>query len=305
MMLAHRPFSAVLPPFGTLLPLLLLLSACAKPVSRFVTQAPDTTAPATVGFANESERAESYSWDFGDGTTSEEASPEHRYTASGNYLVTLRAERGRREATSTERVQIIAPTPCMVEIITPHGRMVVELSDKTPQHRDNFIKLAEEGFFDDLLFHRVIKGFMLQGGDPDSKGAPAGKALGSGGPGYQIPAEFDQGLAHVKGALSAARTGDNVNPERESSGSQFFVVSGNPVTEAELDGMQRRKNIRYDPDTRAAYLENGGVPFLDADYTVFGHVVEGLDVIDKIVAVSTDGRDRPQEDVTMQVRVIN
>jgi peptidyl-prolyl cis-trans isomerase B (cyclophilin B) len=193
----------------------------------------------------------------------------------------------------------------MVEITTPFGKMVVELSDKTPLHRDNFIKLVEEGFYEDLLFHRVIDGFMLQGGDPESRGAAPNAMLGSGGPGYQIPAEFDQELAHVKGALAAARTGDAVNPERKSSGSQFYIVSGRPVSNEDLDGMQNRKGITYSSSTREAYLRDGGVPFLDADYTVFGQVVEGMDVIDKIAAAKTNGRDRPTEDITMKMRVIN
>ena len=286
-------------------PLLCLLAACAKPVADFTAVTPDTTAPATVTFANESRNAEAYAWDFGDGATSTEARPEHRYATSGNYLVTLRAAKGDRVSVDSQRVQILGPVKCMVEITTPYGKMTVQLSDKTPQHRDNFIKLAEEGFYDGLLFHRVIDGFMLQGGDPDSKGAPAGRPLGSGGPGYQVPAEFDESLAHVKGALAAARTGDAVNPERKSSGSQFYIVSGRPVTERDLDQNQARKGITYTPETRERYLADGGVPFLDADYTVFGHVVDGLDVIDEIAAVATDARDRPSEDVTMQVRVID
>ncbi len=283
----------------------LLFSACAKPVAKFTANPEDRTAPATVKFDNDSEKAESYTWDFGDGKTSTEVNPEHRYVTSGNYLVTLRASKDGKTSLDSQRVQIIGPINCMVEITTPYGKMVVQLSDKTPQHRDNFIKLAEQGYYDGLLFHRVIDGFMLQGGDPDSKDAPAGTPLGSGGPGYQIPAEFNEELAHVKGALAAARTGDAINPERKSSGSQFYIVSGRPVSERDLEQMEARKGISYTADTRKQYLERGGVPFLDADYTVFGQVVEGLDVIDAIAAAATDNRDRPAEDVPMQVRVIN
>jgi Peptidyl-prolyl cis-trans isomerase (rotamase) - cyclophilin family len=159
-----------------------------------------------VEFVNKSERAVTYLWDFGDGKQSEQSSPQHRYTTSGNYLVTLRAtgKKGRVDLDS-HRVQILSPLHCMVEISTSYGKMIIALSDKTPQHRDNFIKLVEEGFYNDLLFHRVIDGFMIQGGDPDSRGARQGQTLGSGGPGYQIPAEFNESLAHVKGALAAAR----------------------------------------------------------------------------------------------------
>ena len=283
----------------------LVLASCSRPVARFAIQAPDTTAPATVRFENDSERAETYLWDFGDGNTSDQASPEHRYTTSGNYVVTLRAMRKRRGAVATERLQLIGPLACMVEITTPYGTMLVSLSDKTPAHRDNFIKLVEEGFYEDLLFHRVIDGFMLQGGDPNSRGAGPMAQLGSGGPGYNVPAEFTPELAHVKGALAAARLGDQANPTKQSSGSQFYIVSGRPTSEAELQRMEATKDIRYNPETRAAYLENGGVPFLDAEYTVFGQVVEGMDVIDKIASAKTLRGDRPVEDVTMKMRVVN
>ncbi len=295
-------------PFSTILLLgaIVLLSSCGRPIALFSPEVKDNTAPATVNFANSSERAERYEWDFGDGNTSTEPTPAHRYAGSGNYLVTLRAvgKRG-RAALDTHRIQIIGPTNCMVEITTPFGKMLVALSDKTPQHRDNFIKLVEEGYYQDLLFHRVIEGFMLQGGDPNSRAAAAGAQLGGGGPGYQIPAEFTQELAHVKGALAAARMGDQVNPEKKSSGSQFYIVSGRPVSEADLVSTEARKDIRYNPDTRAAYLDKGGVPFLDAEYTVFGQVVEGLDVIDKIAAAKTQPGDRPVQDITMQMRIVN
>ena len=282
-----------------------LLSSCAKPVADFAYRLPeDNTAPAPVTFENESEKAEAYTWDFGDGTTSEEANPEHRYTQSGNYLVTLRAAKGRRSTLDSQRIQILAPLTCMVEITTPHGRMLVELSDETPQHRDNFLKLVSDGFYEDLLFHRVIDGFMLQGGDPNSRDADANARLGSGGPGYTVPAEFKEGLAHVKGALAAVRQGDAVNPTKASSGSQFYIVSGREVDERELEAMAARKGINYTPETKAAYLEHGGVPFLDGEYTVFGRVVEGMDVIDEIAAAKTLPGDRPAEDITMRMKVI-
>jgi peptidyl-prolyl cis-trans isomerase B (cyclophilin B) len=182
--------------------------------------------------------------------------------------------------------------------------MTLKLSDETPQHRDNFIKLAEEGYYDGLIFHRVINGFMIQGGDPNSRNAAPGAQLGSGGPGYQVPAEFVDDLVHVKGAIAAARTGDNVNPQKMSSGSQFYIVHGKPMTEQELTMMESRKGIRYTPAQREAYLTHGGTPFLDRDYTVFGQVIEGLEVIDKIAASATDRGDRPKEDITMKIVVI-
>ncbi len=176
------------------------------------------------------------------------------------------------------------------------GNMKVKLYDSTPQHRDNFIKHVEASYYDGLLFHRVISQFMLQGGDPDSKDAPPSKRLGGGGPGYQIPAEI--GAYHFKGTLAAART---QNPEKKSSGSQFYIVHGKPVTDAELDQFSSMKGITYSPEDRARYKKDGGAIFLDNEYTVFGEVVEGFDVIDKIAATPTAPGDRPMKDVTMKI----
>jgi peptidyl-prolyl cis-trans isomerase B (cyclophilin B) len=185
----------------------------------------------------------------------------------------------------------------MVEMVTNMGTMKIKLYDNTPQHRDNFIKLVEQGFYDSVLFHRVIPSFMIQGGDPDSKGAPAGKALGMGGPGYTVPAEFVETNLHLKGALAAARMGDQMNPTKASSGSQFYIVQGQSLSDGMLDQIEGMKKFKYTPEQRALYKEKGGTPFLDRDYTVFGELVEGFDVLDKISAVARDRGDRPNEDV--------
>ncbi len=189
----------------------------------------------------------------------------------------------------------------VVVIETDFGIMKAKLYDSTPAHRDNFIKLAEEDFYDGLLFHRVMSGFMIQGGDPNSRDAPAGSPLGNGGPGYTIPAKI--AAPHFKGTLAAARTPDNVNPNRESSGSQFYIVHGTPLTKATLDGWARQKGITYNEAQVSKYIELGGTPQLDMDYTVFGELIEGFDVLDKIAAVPKDGRDRPLQDVKMNVRI--
>lgn len=238
-----------------------------------------------------------------------------------------------------------------VLIKTTLGDITVLLYDETPQHRDNFIKLASEGYYDGTLFHRVIKGFMIQGGDPDSKGAPAGKQLGTGGPNYTIPAEFVYPqYFHKKGALAAARQSDQVNPEKRSSGSQFYIVTGEVYSAGKLTQMERqleqkqlqsifdglvvenrdkilqlRRNRdqaglmaiqeqlqkatmdkakelgkpKFTDAQREAYTTVGGTPFLDNDYTVFGEVEEGLEVIDAIQNVATAPGDRPKEDVKM------
>ncbi|MCA0239035.1 MAG: peptidylprolyl isomerase [Bacteroidetes bacterium] len=198
-------------------------------------------------------------------------------------------------------IQVTAPERCLVEIETDFGTMTAELYNATPKHRDNFIKLAEEGYYNDLLFHRVINGFMIQGGDPNSRNAPAGQALGFGGPSHLIPAEFVDSLAHFKGAICAARTN---NPEKKSSGSQFYIVQGGPVTDETLNQIETMKRFHYTPEQRAEYKAVGGTPHLDRDYTVFGRVIKGLDVIDKIATTETAAGDRPKKDVKMKVRVI-
>ncbi len=192
----------------------------------------------------------------------------------------------------------------LVELSTKFGSMTILLYNETPQHRDNFVRLVQEGFYNDLIFHRVIKQFMVQGGDPASKGAQAGASLGSGGPGYTVPGEFNDALIHKKGALSAARTGDNVNPQRASSGSQFYIVQGQTYTPENLSSMGSRTGKEYTEEQKTAYATVGGTPQLDGQYTVFGQVIKGLEVIDQIAAVSTDSRDRPVEDVKMTMTLL-
>lgn len=234
---------------------------------------------------------------------------------------------------------------------TSMGDIVVKLYNETPKHRDNFIKLAGEGVYDGVLFHRVIKDFMIQAGDPSSKDAPKGRPLGSGDVGYTIPAEFVYPrYFHKRGALSAARQGDNVNPKRESSGCQFYIVTGQVFNDSTLQDMERNINgmrlqrifqglangrareirelhragkdaelqslqdslvaqaerqmegqeFRFTPGQAEAYKSVGGAPHLDGEYTVFGEVVEGMDVVDRIQRVRTDRNDRPEEDVVIR-----
>jgi cyclophilin family peptidyl-prolyl cis-trans isomerase len=240
-----------------------------------------------------------------------------------------------------------------VKIKTTEGDITVRLYDETPLHRDNFVRLVQEGFFNGTLFHRVIKDFMIQGGDPESRNAPAGKRLGSGGPGYTIPAEFAfPQRFHKRGALSAARLGDEVNPRRESSGSQFYIVYGKKYTPQELKQIERLMaqqqeqaafrelveahrseilNLRKNRDREAlarlqdqlteqarhkgrttlteeqrkAYTTVGGTPFLDNQYTVFGEVESGMDVVEKIQNAATDASDRPRKDISMVMEIIN
>lgn len=247
-----------------------------------------------------------------------------------------------------------------VLIETNLGNIKIKLYNETPQHRDNFVKLVKEKYYDSIIFHRVIKDFMIQAGDPNSKNAKEGTMLGSGGPGYTVPAEFNPALFHKKGALAAARTGDDSNPLKASSGSQFYIVQGKPYSDSDLDKMEQNRNMmiknnwmrdyifkpenqellnqlatfqqeknekamdsmivivetkvdelhKNDPkfaftkEQRDTYRSVGGTPFLDMEYTVFGEVVKGIEIVDKIAAVKTGQNDRPQENVVIKKMTI-
>lgn len=199
----------------------------------------------------------------------------------------------------------------LVAIHTEYGTMKVELYAATPKHRDNFIKLAKKGFYDSTTFHRVIEGFMIQGGDPLSKKADPEQKVGEGGPGYTIEAEIRDTLFHRKGSLAAARKGDQKNPERRSSGSQFYIVDGKKFDRQALKKLEERKkkqegdSFSYSKEQIEAYTNEGGSPHLDGAYTVFGQVIEGKDVIDSIAAVKTDPKNnRPTDPVRMEVDIL-
>ena len=196
----------------------------------------------------------------------------------------------------------------VVRIETSVGNIRVALSDDTPLHSKNFLKLAREGFYNGTLFHRCIKDFMIQGGDPDSKGAEPGKLLGEGDVGYTIPAEFCLPyLYHWRGALAAAREPDDVNPEKESSGCQFYIVYGKKQAAADIRkvrAMLEEKGIQLTSQMIDDYIMCGGTPHLDGQYTVFGEVIEGMDVVKTIQGVKTDENDRPLTDVVIKRMVV-
>lgn len=191
-----------------------------------------------------------------------------------------------------------------VKIETDSGTIVVALYNQTHLHRDNFLKLVKKDFYDGLLFHRVIKDFMIQGGDPDSRNAVAGAHLGEGGLKYTIPAEFDSTLFHKKGALAMAREGDDVNPKKASSSTQFYIVDGKTFSDGDMDKMETRFKIKIPESHRVIYRTVGGAPFLDGNYTVFGEVISGLDVVEKIADMPKDGNDRPLTDIHMKMSVL-
>ena len=184
-----------------------------------------------------------------------------------------------------------------VLIKTSLGDITIALYDATPEHKKNFLKLVDEKYYDNVLFHRIIQGFMIQTGDPNSKTAKAGQQLGNGGPGYTIPAEFVQGCYHKRGAVAAARMGDNVNPQKASSGSQFYIVDGQKFTDMDLMNISRQYGIQFTEEQKEVYKTQGGAPFLDNNYTVFGEVVTGMDVVDNIAAQQKDRFDRPINDI--------
>lgn len=242
----------------------------------------------------------------------------------------------------------------VVLIKTEFGDIKVMLYNETPKHRDNFLKLAKQGFYDGTIFHRVIKGFMIQGGDPDTKNAQPGQKFGNGGPGYTIDPEFNPKLIHKRGALAAARQGDNINPEKKSNGSQFYIVQGevlptnqipayienenkqlpqkymNKLAQAYRDSLMfyqsnnnkpafdklvekikqeaiakaKENPFKFTDEQYKTYTTIGGAPSLDGEYTVFGEVVEGMDVVDKIAAQETGEKDRPVKDIKIEVKVI-
>lgn len=193
-------------------------------------------------------------------------------------------------------------TATKVRIQTDMGEIVVKLYDETPLHRDNFIALVKKGFYDSLLFHRIIPNFMIQGGDPASKNAEAGVMLGMGGGDMErIPAEFRPNLFHKKGALAAAR--DN-NPQKASSACQFYLVQGKKYSADELNMMENQMGSKFSPEARNAYTTLGGTPFLDQNYTVFGEIISGLEVVDKIAASQRNPQDRPLTDIRMYMEVL-
>ncbi|UKJ07985.1 peptidylprolyl isomerase [Solitalea lacus] len=191
-----------------------------------------------------------------------------------------------------------------VKFTTDSGICIARLYNSTPLHRDNFIKLTQQHFYDSLMFHRVIKNFMIQGGDPDSKRAPKDKVLGEGDTGYTIPAEFNDSLFHKKGVLAAAR--DN-NPAKASSGCQFYIVQGKKFTDADLAKLEqtRLKGRKIPASQREVYKTIGGTPHLDQNYTVYGEVVKGLEMVDKIASTKTDENNRPVTDIRMKVELLS
>lgn len=204
-----------------------------------------------------------------------------------------------------KKIEGITKNDTVVSINTNKGEIIIKLYNDTPLHKANFIKLVKEDNLTNTLFHRVIRGFMIQGGDPESKNAKTNASYGSGNLGYTVPAEIMSNHIHKKGALSAARTPDNVNPEKNSSSIQFFLVQGKAQTDIELNSTENNNQKKYTQEQREIYKAIGGSPFLDGNYTCFGEVVKGLEIIDIICAMPTNKTNRPLEDVKMlEVKIL-
>ncbi len=206
---------------------------------------------------------------------------------------------------SASKKALIAPVkPVQVQLSTDSGIIILMLYDKTPLHRDNFVKLVKEKFYDGLLFHRVINNFMIQGGDPDSKKSTPGILIGQGSLKYTIPAEFDTSLFHKRGALAAAREADDANPTKASSSTQFYIVDGQTFTDSQLDRIEEKNHIKIPEGHREYYKTVGGDPFLDMGYTVFGEVISGMDIVEKIANAPKDQNNRPLQDIHMKMTIM-
>ncbi|HMP31697.1 MAG TPA: peptidylprolyl isomerase [Saprospiraceae bacterium] len=275
----------------------LVFTRCSKPIADFYLTPASLVVPTKIELTNTSKKADKYEWRLGDSIISEEVSSKYLFTQSGRHSLTLKASKGKKSSMLSREIILKAPEDCLVLLTTSEGTVVIKLYNNTLIHQNNFIELVEKGFYKEILFHRVINGFMIQAGDPMSKNATSGQRLGSGDIGYTLPKEINKENFHVKGALAAARIGDQANPEKRSSGCQFYIVHGEPITEQQLMQNELRFDIKYPEHIKQKYLTQGGAPQLDMNYTVFGEVVEGIEVIDKTAQMKTDSNNRPTSDV--------
>ena len=210
-----------------------------------------------------------------------------------------------KKSSVVKRATTKPTTVFRVKITTDSGVIIVRLYDSTINHRNNFVKLVKQHFYDSLLFHRVMPGFMIQGGDPTSKYAQAGELLGNGGDSLEkIPAEFKPYYFHKRGVLAAAREGDDLNPTKDSNACQFYIVTGRTFSDQELDQIELSTNRIFTAEERNAYKTIGGAPWLDNNYTIFGEVESGMDAADKIAAMPRDGNNRPLTDIRMKIELV-
>jgi cyclophilin family peptidyl-prolyl cis-trans isomerase len=283
----------------------ILLSSCTKVIVDFTMEINNNEAPAKYKFENKTSQAERFEWNFGDGLTSNEVSPQHVFIRSGKYEVTLNAFNKSKKKSIKKQILISPPERCLIELKTTEGNMILELSDATPKHREHYLMLADKGIVDSTLFHRVIGGFMIQGGDLGTKpnltndqrreNISINKT--------KLYPEIVDTLIHVKGSLAAARMPDEINPQKLSSPTQFYIVQGSSLNEA----MVKKSRGNATPSSIIEkYLDKGGSPQLDGEYTVFGKVIQGIEVLDIISNTPTDNDNRPIKEVRIKsIKVIN
>jgi len=273
---------------------LLFLVACSVPKAQFIIEEIENVVPVSLSFKNMSSDAESFQWSFGNDIYSTNEQDTVRYLHSGFYEIHLTATRGKKSSSYSQRIYLKAPEKCLVEIQTNFGLMTLELYNETPIHRDNFLKNIADGYYNDIRFHRIIRGFMAQAGDENTK---TDKSSIKGVKDILLDAEIRADVFHTKGALAMARQPDSVNPHKKSSNTQFYIVQGAPVSMSSLENYEIEKNIEYPEEIKNLYKNLGGTPQLDKEYTIFGHLIDGFDVLDKIAGVSTDNSDKPLNDV--------
>jgi len=272
----------------------LLLGQCSAPIAGFDSGKDAMVVPATITFKNTSKNATEYTWLVDNKEVSTEEHLSHTFLSSGRHVVELQAFEGAKIQTTKKEVIVRPPTECLVQIETTQGNLIVSLNEDTPRHLKNFSELVESGFYNGLIFHRVIENFMIQGG---------GNEYRSGGRRYPDPKtiehEIKQEWPHYRGALAAARMPDDMNPTKASSGSQFYIVDGRKLSAGKMEKIQDDKLFNYTEEQIAKYLEVGGAPQLDGEYTVFGHLLIGYDVLDRIAEATSDSYDKPLQDITI------
>jgi len=286
--------------FSTILCLSLL--QCAYPVAHFEVDSTNLSAPAVVRTKNTSRNATSYEWRLNDVLITDASNFTHTFLESGIFKLQLIASKGTKQNDFSEIIEVKAPERCQVYMNTSKGSMIFELSEATPGHLSNFVSLIENGYYIDLAFHRVLDGFVIQIGDQKTRLDPSIIISHE----EVIPQEISAGLIHLRGALAAARMPDEINPEKASSGSQFYIVDGHNLTLDDIKNYEATKQLNYTEDQINSYLKQGGSPQLDQEYTVFGYMKSGFDVLELISQVSTDQKDKPLEDVRiLEMRIIN
>ncbi len=274
----------------------LLCGSCSRPVARF-TQPVDVTAASIIKLKNESSSSTQFKWYLDEDFFSDEAEPEYIFTSSGRFILKLEASDGKKTDVYNQEVIVKAPKRCYVLVKTNLGDMIFALSEKTPRHMRNFLKQVNDEFYSGISFHRVISGFMIQAGDETQKKRSRFP---------EVVNEINSELPHYRGALAAARMPDNINPDKKSSGSQFYIVQGKSLSEEELLNYASENLWDYTQEQTLNYIEKGGAPQLDGNYTVFGYLVKGEEVLDAIASVKTDGLDKPLSDVIiLEVKEIN